>query len=623
MEKMLIRDLADIAEIEKVPYAERVPEKSTFELLEKGAAINPDGIALSFLMNGESYDTPIDIPYSQFIGRIRQAANMFHDLGIGADDVVSYLLPNLPQTHYTLWGAEAAGIANPINPMLEPATIRDICVAAKTRVLVCLGDFPGTDIWQKVEEIRKQIPTLTYVVAVMGQTNEAEGIYSFDEKIEQYPADRLAFQRDIRPDDIASLYHTGGTTGTPKLAKRSQYNEVVMAWMIKTVAGAEPSDTCMCGLPLFHCNGTIVTGLSFFATGCRVVLLSPMGFRDPSIMTNFFKIVDKFKPAMFSSVPTVLSVLLDIPVGDADISSLKYVVCGAAPLSVELFKRFEAHSGMKILEGYGLTEGAVASSINPKDGDRKVGSVGMRMPYQGIKVVQVDDEGSYVRDCEIGEIGNVCISGPNVFMGYVEAHHNKNIWIQDKWFNTGDMGRLDEDGFCFLTGRIKELIIRGGHNIDPAMIEEPLFKMPNVKLVAAVGRPDAHAGEVPVAYVEVADGSGITEDQLMAWAKAHVGEKAAVPKQIIVTNEIPLTPVGKVFKPALRWDATRMIYEQELSALGSLATGIKVEVGEHKVHGTIANISITAAAGVTAGRIEEKVAEILARYTVYHELTVA
>ncbi|MBW1989930.1 MAG: acyl-CoA synthetase [Deltaproteobacteria bacterium] len=623
-EKFTIRGLADIEKIEEVPYTERVKERNVRELLERGTALNPDAPAISFLMNGDSYENPIVITHGQLMHRIRQAANMFHDLGVGPEDVVTYILPNLPQTHFTLWGAELAGIANPINPLLEAATIKDICTAAKTKVLVCLGEIPGAEIWQKVDSIRKDIPTLTHVLRVAGPTDEAEGIYGFDEKIDQYPGGKLTFERDIQPDDIASLYHTGGTTGTPKLARRTHFNEVVMTFDLHVMGGMGKDDTVLCGLPLFHCNGTIVTGLTPFGYGGHVVILSPMGYRDPSVMKNFYKIVEKYRPAMFSAVPTVLSVMLDIPVGDADISSLRYAVCGAAPLSVELFRRFEKHTGMKILEGYGLTEGAVASAINPKDGERKVGSVGIRMPYQKLRIVKLDDEGNFERNCAPGEIGNVCISGPNIFKGYVEEAHNKGIWIEGDWFNTGDMGRLDEDGYLWLTGRTKELIIRGGHNIDPAAIEEPLYKMPDIKMVAAVGRPDAHAGEVPVAYVEIAEGASVTEAEIMDWAKKNVGEKAAVPKEIVITPQIPLTPVGKIFKPALRWDATKRVYEKELAPLlDDLAESVEITVGEHKVHGTIVEIKIKPKTGVDEKTIKDKIAELLARYTLYYEVTLA
>jgi fatty-acyl-CoA synthase len=275
---------------------------------------------------------------------------------------------------------------------------------------------------------------------------------------------------------------------------------------------------------------------------------------------------------------------------------------------------------MKILEGYGLTESTCASCVNPKDGERKVGSVGVPLPYQQVKVVIPDGEGRYLREAETDEIGVVCIAGPTVFKGYVEDIHNKGIWIREGWFNTGDMGRMDKDGFLWLTGRSKELIIRGGHNIDPASIEEPIYRLNGVKMVAAVGRPDAHAGEVPVAYVEVAEGSGLTAEAVMAWARDHIGERAAVPKDVFVTDRIPLTAVGKIFKPKLRWDATRRVYEQELKALGDLALSVEVSVAEDKVHGTKALIRIRPAQGADPEKIRKRVQEILARYTVRHEV---
>lgn len=615
-ETFTIRNLSDIETIEKVPLRERVTEKSTYELIGKGAAINPDATAMSFILDGERFQEPIRVTYGQFMAKIRQTANMLADWGVGPTDVVTYLLPNLPQTHFVLWGAETAGIANPINPMLEADTIKEICQAAGTKVLVALGDMPGVDIWPKVEQIRKSIPSLEKVVRVMGSSDEAEGIFSYEETVERYAGDRLTFEREIAPDDIASLYHTGGTTGRPKLARRSHFNEVALSWGLKAAAELQPGEAVMVGLPLFHCNGTCVTGLLPFSLGGEVVILSPSGYRNPSIMKNFYKIVEYYKPVFFSCVPTVLSVLLDIPVGDADISSLKYLICGAAPLSVELFRRFEAHSGMKILEGYGLTESTCASCVNPKDGERKIGSIGIRLPYQNVKVMILDADGRYLRDAEIDEIGSVCISGPTAFKGYVEEIHNRGLWVKEGWFNTGDMGRMDKDGFFWLTGRMKELIIRGGHNIDPATIEEPLYKMKGVNMVAAVGRPDAHAGEVPVAYVALAQDAGISENDIVQWAQSHIGERAAIPKAVYIVDEIPLTAVGKVFKPALRWDATRRAYEQELAQLGDLAQSIEVRVAEDKVHGTLATIRIQAAPGADRSAIEGKVGELLARYTV-------
>ncbi len=619
-EHVAIRNQADIEKIERLPVQERCPETSTYALIERGAAIDPDAIALHFMTSGEAWDQPQEITFAQLLARVRQTANLFTDLGVGPDDVVTYLLPNLPQTHFVLWGAEAAGIANPINPLLEAETIRDICNAAGTKVLVALGEMPGTDIWHKVETIHDKIPSLEKIVRVMGPSDEAKGIIGFEEAVAAYPTDRLTSGRVFNREDIASLYHTGGTTGTPKLARRTHFNEIVLASNIVLAAELSAEETVLCGLPLFHCNGTCITGLAPFSVGAGVVLLSPSGYRDQGVILNFFKIVERYKPVFFSTVPTVLGVLLNVPKADADISSLRYVICGAAPLSVELFNRFEAYSGMKIMEGYGLTEVACASAVNPRDGERKIGSIGLPLPYNEIKVAILDSDGAYLRDAKNDEIGVIAVKGPCVFSGYVEEAHNQDIWIEDEWFNTGDLGRRDSEGYLWLTGRRKELIIRGGHNIDPATIEEALYQMEAVQTAAAVGRPDAYAGEVPVAYVQLKPGANTTEDELLAGARERIGERAAIPKAIHIIDEIPLTAVGKVFKPALRWDASRRVYEEELAALGDLVTSVSVDVDEDPIHGTKATIRIECSADVLSETVHKTVADILELYTVHFEV---
>ncbi len=621
-EYFLIRSLKDVEEIEKVPVHKRIKYKSTYEMLVHGASINPDSPAISFLMDGNSYENPQVISYGEFISKVRQTANLLYDLGIREGDVVTYLLPNIPQTHFVLWGAEAVGIANPVNPLLEPKIIKEICNAARTKVLVALGDFPGSDIWQKVEAIRGDIPSLKYVIRVLGPSDESQNIVGYEETIENYDRESLDFKRDIKPDDIASYYHTGGTTGRPKLAKRTHWNEIVVSHDIKWAAALKAGETVMVGLPLFHCNGTIVTGLTPFSIGAHVVMLSPRGYREPSIIKNFYKIVERFRPVFFSCVPTVLSMLLDIPTENCDISSLRYVICGAAPLSVELFKRFEEKTNMKILEGYGLTEVAVASCVNPKDGERKIGSVGIRLPYQDVRTFILDENDKFIREANTNEIGVVCISGECVFKGYVEQEHNKNIWPKEGWFNTGDLGRIDEDGYLFLTGRKKDLIIRGGHNIDPSIIEEALYKLPEVKTVAAVGRPDSYAGEVPVAYVELIEGAKITVEELEKFAKENIVERAAIPKEIIIVDEIPLTPVGKVFKPALRWDAAKRTYERELLKLEKIIENFSVSVGEDKIHGTKVKIELTPKEGISKDELRSKVADILIGFPLYYELQI-
>jgi fatty-acyl-CoA synthase len=287
---------------------------------------------------------------------------------------------------------------------------------------------------------------------------------------------------------------------------------------------------------------------------------------------------------------------------------------------VELFKRFEAHSGMKILEGYGLTEGTCASSFNPYHGRQKIGSIGLRLPYMQMKIFIVDENGKFVREAETDEIGSVCIQGANVFSGYLDDAQNRAIWPKESWFNTGDLGRQDADGYLWLTGRTKELIIRGGHNIDPAAIEDPLYQLEGVQVAAAVGQPDAHAGEIPVAYVQLQENAKLTAADILAYLKDKIGERAAVPKEVFIVDEIPLTPVGKIFKPSLRWQSIQRVYEAELQALNDRVQKIDVSVNEDKIHGAIAEITLTPSAGVDADDIKAAADDALARYTVKYKL---
>lgn len=617
-----VRTLADIEAMETIPFDQRVGVPSTYAMIARQVAKTPDNIALSFFLTGDQYATPQDVTYAQLLGRIHQTANLFDDLGLGSDDVVSILLPNLPHAHFAIWGGEARGIMNPINPMLDAAVIRDILRAAKTKVLVALGEFPGSDIWPKVQSIRGDLPDLKAIVRVMGPSDEAEGIVGYDQVIDNYPADRLTFERDVNPDTEASIFHTGGTTGTPKLARHSHRNELHVAWAITKIGDFHQNDSLLCGLPLFHTNGVFVTGLAPFSVGARVVLATPLGYRDKNVMVNFFKIVEHYKATFFSAVPTVYAALLQLPMGDVDISSLRYAICGAAPMPIEVFNAFEKATGMKILEGYGLTEGGVVSSINPRDGDRKVGSIGIRIPYQEMTVVRVDEKGKWTGDCDTDEIGTIAIKGSNVFPGYKEDVHNIGIWLdeQQTWLNTGDMGRRDADDFFWLTGRKKELIIRGGHNIDPAMIESGLLQVQGVAMAAAIGRPDAYAGEVPMVFVALKPGCTLTEADLLEKAKELIKERAAVPKEVVILPELPVTAVGKIFKPKLRWEATRRVYRKELAALEDQFDSIDVEVREDKQHGTKAWILARAKADTDTKELEEKIQSLLGRYTIRAEV---
>lgn len=614
-----IRTLADIEAIEQVPLAERQLPQSTYAMIRQSALTAPDRPALIFFPYGEHYQTSLQVTYRQLLGRIHQIANMLTDLGCGPTDVVSLLLPNLPQTHFALWGAEAAGIVNPVNPLLEADQIAAILRAAHARVVIALGPVPGSDIWEKVRKIRHQVPSLTTVIQVLGEPNPEEKSVLFDTQLEQYPADRLQSGRNIASEDIAAYFHTGGTTGAPKLARHTHANEVFDAWAIAQIGDSRPEDVLLCGLPLFHVNAVHVTGLSPLSIGARVVLLGPAGYRDPGVITHFWKIVEHYHATSFSGVPTLYANLLRVPI-DADIRSLTTAACGAAPMPREVFTAFEQRTGVRILEGYGLTEATCVSSTNPRYGERHVGSIGLRYPYQAMKAVILDQHGNYIRDCQADETGTIVVKGPNVFAGYVQEEQNQGLWIADGWLNTGDLGRQDKDGYFWLSGRSKDLIIRGGHNLDPALIEEALYAHPAVALAAAVGMPDAYAGELPVAYVVLKAGASTTEQALLAYAQQAVKERAAIPKSITILEQMPVTTVGKIFKPPLRCDAVRRAYTEALAAVLPAHVPLEVQVEPNQQYGMLATLVL---AGVPEGQqvlIQEQIARALGRYVTKYQI---
>jgi fatty-acyl-CoA synthase len=616
-EPVVIRAIKDIEKIEEVPWQERLTVRATYDLICQGAAVNPDATAISYVRSGATYREPQIITYRELLWKIHQFANLLHDLGVRSTDVIAFLLPNLPEAHYVLWGSQAAGIVYPINYLLEPQQIIDLLRVAQTRVLVALGPSPEFNIWEKTEIIRQAIPDLI-IIQIHG--DEQDGGHHYHALINRYPGECLQSGRHISPQDIAAYFTTGGTTGLPKIALHTHLNETFEAWVIALMANRRPDDVILSGLPLFHVNAVHIAGLSAFAAGSSIVLLGAQGYRDRSIITNFWKIVAFYRATSFNGVPTLFASLLDIPRHDEDISTLRYVRCGAAPTPPALFKQFEAELGIKIIEGYGLTEGTCSSTANPPAGERRIGSVGLRYPYQQIKIVELDDEGKYLRDCQPGEIGHVAMSGPHVIPGYLQEAHNHTLWIADGWINTGDLGRMDADGYLWITGRAKDLIIRGGHNIDPTIIEDALHKHPAVALAAAVGKPDRYAGEIPVAYVQLKPGLTVSPDELLQHASRNIPERAATPKEITILDKLPQTSVGKLFKPPLRQDATRRAYEEALFFLSAMNITFQVEVSHNPTHGMLARIILTGAEDHQHNALEIEIQRALDVYSVAYQI---
>lgn len=626
---MMVRSLNDIEHIEQVPLVERGLASSTYEALKRTAELSPNAPALSFFADAASFRNTHHWSYAELVEDITRAANAFYDLGITPGEVLAFILPNLPETHFTIWGGEAAGIVMAINPLQEAKQMAALLRAAKASVVVTLAPTPGSDLWPKLASQLDQLPEIKHVVWVgMGpyvEVTQRESLESLAQKerelhrgatihelrtlMDAQSGTHLKSDRQFRPEDRSSYFCTGGTTGLPKIAMRTHGAEVFNAWAIATHMQPQASgQVIFCGLPLFHVNAQLVTGLMPWTQGNHVILGTPQGYRGEGVIPRFWEMVEHFGINFFSGVPTVYSALLQNELEGRDLSSLRYAMCGAAPMPVKLFREFESRTGVKILEGYGLTEGACVSSVNPPHGERCIGSIGIRIAYQDMRAVMLNDAGEYLRDADIDEIGLITITGPNLFEGYVEESHNRGLWIDingQRWLNTGDLGRQDENGYLWLTGRKKELIIRGGHNIDPKQIEEALQAHPAVALAAAIGSPDAYSGEVPVAYVQLRPGHVCKVEELEEFAQRHISERAAIPKRIEILEALPLTAVGKIFKPALQQREVTRVVRQDVDRM--CLKDIAVEVIQHEQRGLVACIR--------AGRDQESLALLLGRYS--------
>ena len=611
---------ADVRAFEQVPYADRIAAQSTYDAIKLGAAKNPDAPAIQFLPNADPADTPIVISYRDFVARVTQAANMFNALGATGNDVVSFLLPLLPEAFITLFGAEAAGIANPVNPLLEPHQIAEILQAANTTILVALGPVPGTDIWKKVEQIRGKLKHLKAIVQVHGPGDPTKKIYSFSDLIREQPSDKLVSDRQISGEQTAAYFHTGGTTGTPKLVCHSHANQVYQAWACNLLLKSRPGTNLLFGMPLFHVGGSLTQALSSLAAGNCLVVLSPSGWRNPAAVRNIWGLVERFKPQALSSVPTVLAAAFAIPPGNADLSSLQYAAGGGSAIPVAVGSAIEERFKIPVIEVYGMTETSSVHTMAYPDRPIRLGSVGLPVPYSRVRIVKLDENNRVERDCEPDEIGVVIMAGPGVFGGYLNEAHNKNAFVDGDWVNSGDLGRLDKDGYLWITGRAKDLVIRGGHNIDPGPIEEIMFQHPAVGLAAVVGQPDPYAGELPVGYVQLKPGASVEPGELEAWVRERTPERAAVPAQIIPIDPMPLTGVGKVFKPKLRWDAAKRVFTGVLAPLVERGVKCEVQVGPHGSHGSIATVTIAHVPEQKHEAVADEVDALLAPFAMRHQI---
>jgi fatty-acyl-CoA synthase len=570
---------ADLAAIESVPLGDRDLPSSVYDIVRRAALARPDAAAHHTLADGASWREPHRRTYGDLLQQVHRAANAFTALGVGRRDAVGLLSVNTAELVPALLGAEAAAIAVPINPALHADEVVELLRRAGVRVLVAAGPELSPAIWEVARRVAADLRldallALRPTAAAGPPAELAElpgvAVAHLCHLAAQAPGDRLVASEPGQ-DDVAAFFHTGGTTGTPKLAAHTHRMQVVDAWTVALGCVPDPDAAFFAALPLFHVNALVVTTLAPTMRTQPVVWAGPLGYRDTDLVRGFWQIVERYRVAAMSGVPTVYSALASVPV-DADISSLSLAIVGAAPLPPAVAQRWQQHTGIALCEGYGLTEGTCASARS-FPGESRAGCVGQRFPYQEVAAVRFDHARGTAELLPAGDIGTIAIRGDVVFPGYVVDGPRGRVLdpagkVVDGWLDTGDLGSVSADGWVSLVGRAKDVIIRGGHNVDPAPVEQALLTHPDVVDAGVVGRPDPRSGEVPVAYVVL--GSTTDLQQVRAWAAARVPEPAAAPVEVTALDALPVTAVGKPDKVALRVLATRDELGPHLEAAGAV-----------------------------------------------------
>jgi acyl-CoA synthetase (AMP-forming)/AMP-acid ligase II len=455
-------------------------------------------------------DDRVRLDNAAFADRVGRAASLLARLGVGEGDVVAVALSNRVELVVTLFAAWRLGAAaTPVNPALT-----------------------ATEMQYQVDDAAAKL--------VIGSGIELDAAVVDVEELATEPLVRdTAVERPSSA--LALLIYTSGTTGSPKAVMLDHANIAAMCAMAQAGLGITAEDHSLLVLPLFHVNGIVVGTLTPLLAGGQVTIA---GRFSPK---TFLGIVEQVRPTYFSAVPAIYAMLSTLPESEtADTSSLRLVVCGAAPMPAELIARIERRFGVVLVEGYGLSEATCASTLNPYDGIRKPGTVGLPLPGQDVRLVGAS--GNPVRP---GERGEVVIRGANVMRGYLGKPQETAKTIVDGWLHTGDVGIFDEDGYLRIVDRIKDMIIRGGENIYPKEIETVLYTHEDVLEAAVVGRPDEILGEVVIAYVSPRPGAAVTRDDLHELCEARLA-KYKRPVAIELLDALPKNPVGKLDKPALR-----------------------------------------------------------------------
>lgn len=560
----IVKTEAELERIEAQGFDAYLQHRSPYAILRAQAQAHPDNVAIRFLRVDGDPEHDAVFTYVQLLRCVERTARLFRRRGVGPQDSVAVLVPHTPYGQIAMWAASIVGRAAPLNPSLRPEHLAALLRASRAKGAVVLGENDEVSIWPGVIDVLRSEPSIAFVLDADGD-GPARGS---DGTLE----DLIALEPDDGPlplpesNAIAAYFHTGGTTGAPKLAVHTHQNQAFVARSAALMYALGPDDVLVNGFPLFHVAGSIVYGLSVLSAGGTLIVPGRLGMRNRSFVASIWKRVAQYGVTAIGGVPTVISALNEVPV-DSDISTLRVMLTGGSPLPTELADAFERNVGKPVRNILGMTECAGVVTIEPFHGPRTAGSTGLRLPFTTVRAFPMGAGGIQIgKPCPPGHTGIVALSGPNVAPGYSDRALNAGTFEADGWLVSGDLGHTDEEGRVYITGRAKDVIIRGAHNIDPGLIEDALLQHPAILSAAAVGQPDAYAGELPVAFVSLKQGANASEEELLKFVAPLMSEPAACPKRIWILPELPLTPIGKIFKPALRETALKVAVADAVAA---------------------------------------------------------
>jgi long-chain acyl-CoA synthetase len=535
----------------EVPHSLEVPDVTLQEFFERTAAEYPGNVATIFF--GEK------LTYGQLDEQANRFAAGLQGLGVQPGDRVAIILPNCPQFMIALFGVLKAGaVAMPLNPAYVARELRGQFNDAGVETVVALNAsaprvrevMPETPVKRLiVTQIQEYLSPLMGLMLGVKERREGavvdfqqEGFYSFADLVKNSPVEYA--RSEARPNDPAMLLYTGGTTGTPKGATLTHRNIVtnacqMNAWVWDT--RPEKHDIFLGVIPFFHSYGmTMVMNLAIACAGAIVLL-------PRFVMKDVLRAIARFRPTVFPAVPTMYNAIAHHPLATRyDLRSIRVCISGAAPLPLEVMEAFEGVTGARLVEGYGLTETSPVTHCNPVYGERRVGSIGLPVPMTDARIVDTESG----RALPAGEVGELAVRGPQVMSGYWAHPDETADMIRDGWLYTGDMARMDEDGYFYIVDRKKDIILVGGFSVFPREVEEALYESEKVREVVVVGIPDKHMGEIVKAYVVLKPDIEATEAELRRFAAERLADYK-VPARIEFRESLPKSAVGKYLRREL------------------------------------------------------------------------